>query len=89
MNFKQLDYLYIILYFFRSLQRSHSNSLPRNVPSATTSPAFQATSDLNPPPPPPNGAESFQDISLQSLQWLESRGLYGGKSATGMTTTAI
>ena len=58
-------------FIFRSLQRSHSNSLPRNM---SLGPQAGQPGHSEVP------AESFQDVSLQSLQWLESRGLYGGKA---------
>ena len=63
--------LYFSYFIFRSLQRSHSNSLPRNM---SLGPQAGQPGHSEVP------AESFQDVSLQSLQWLESRGLYGGKA---------
>ena len=60
--------------YSRSSQPSHrTNSLPRHVSmmASTMSRQQQQQQQNN-----NNPEESLQDLSLQSLQWLESRGLY-------------
>jgi len=52
---------------------STTNSLPRHISLVMSSPP--SLPDGSRPDPPP---ESLQDLSLQSLQWLESRGIHSG-----------
>ena len=59
--------------FFRRYNRvlSTTNSLPRHISLVMSSPHPEPDGSRSRPDQPP---ESLQDISLQSLQWLESRG---------------
>ena len=52
---------------------STTNSLPRHISLVMSSPPSMPDGSRADPPP-----ESLQDISLQSLQWLESRGIHSG-----------